>query len=266
METQEQDAESPKPPSGNPPIKSGISKKPTQTLPSERLSFSKWKEIIQAYVVAAESNGGSVDNDEASKVVKMAPTSIVVTNAFFVDVGILSRSAGTGRFEVANEAKEYVQAIQWDSETAGQKLKPLFAKQWFSNSLLPLLKLRNYSMDEACTVLAEAAGGISKDYLPNLQRIVHFLDFVGLCKLEGNVLSAVNGGVLPEKPADKPAKTADEELPEDMISESFFLDKARTRKVTVTGPRDLSDQEISRISRWLKIIHFIEDDGSSQSQ
>ncbi len=248
-----------------PPVKSAISRKPTQTLPSDRLGLQRWKDIIKAYVVSVESHGGPVDNKEAAKVLAMSDSSIVVTNAFFCDVGIIIRTS-SGRLDVSQEAKNYVQALSWNSDVAGHKLKSLFVDKWFSKALLPLLRIRSYSMEEACGVIAEAAGGVGPEYKASLQRIIHFLDFVGLCKLEGDTVSEIVGGppgkedepagVKPGGDPHVPPADPDKVIPDD--APYLFLDRDRTRKVVLIGPHDLDQKDVERIYQWMKMTYFID--------
>ena len=148
---------------------SKVSKKPTETLPSDRTTSEKMVDSIRAFVAASESVGGPVNNKQAGEVIGMSENTIVVTNAFFCDVGILNRVA-SGKFEVSQAARDYAQALEWKNEDAGEKLKPLFAEKWFSKTLLPRLRFKEMSMDAAISALAQASGS-PISYKADIERV-----------------------------------------------------------------------------------------------
>jgi len=254
---------------GSPPPSSPSPGKraPSETVPTERLSFSKQLECIQAFGAAQEAAGGPVDNKAAGSIIGISKNSVVYTNPFFTDIGLLTRVGG-GKFDVAHPVHSYQQALGWNDANAGHKLRPLFEDKWFTQVLLPRLKMRSYSLSEACAVLAEAAGGASKHYLPNLERIIYYLDLVGLCKVEGDKVSAVMLGGEDKKPDQEEKKEppipetketpvdASRVIPDD--APFMFLDRERKRKVTLMSPDSLTQVEVDKIKLWLELVVHVE--------
>lgn len=258
------DSESPA--SEEEPINSPTSKgvKPSEVLPSDRLALDKHFESITAFVAASESVGGAVTNKQAADVLGIAEASIVVVNSFFTEVGILTR-VGAGKFEVSSYAAEYARAVQWGREDAGHKLRPLFENRWFAKTLLPRLRMRPLVIDDAVAALAEACRG-TKEYRISLERLLQYMSFVGLCRIDGNTVypSAENARKPDEderkQPPPPPALLEPQGpiIPED--APFMFLDRKRERKVTLIAPDSLSLAEVNKIKAWLELVLFVEDE------
>src|SRR5215472_3750446 len=110
---------------------------PTKTLPSDRLAFEKQAATLRAFAVVYEANGNKpVGNDEAGKIINMSGNTVVVTNGFFTDMRLLLRPKDSTAFIPSPETQAYYKAFEWDAKTAGEKLKPVFEKAWFSEALV----------------------------------------------------------------------------------------------------------------------------------
>lgn len=128
------------------------------------MAFEKQIGALRAYLVAYQTNGGRpVRNEDAGSIIDMAAMTIVVTNAFFVESGLLIRQKEDQGFIPTPEALAYHKAWEWNPETARHKLGELFERTWFSEALIPRLKMRPHEERDAKTVLAEACGA-SKEY------------------------------------------------------------------------------------------------------
>ncbi len=117
--------------------------------------------VAAAFAAVSESKDGkAVTNDEAGAVVqptKMAGTTIGMTNAFFCAIGLLTRQ-DNGSFSVAPEVMAFFRAQHGLSpESAPEKLRPRFEKQWFFEALGPRLKLGAQEIETVIKVLGEAS-------------------------------------------------------------------------------------------------------------
>ena len=243
--------------------------KPTQTLPSDRVTVEKQLEVLRGFVAASDAEGRPVTNDEAGKVVGMAGATTVVTNPFFTDTGLLIRMDG-GAFSVGQAARDYQAAYQWDMVKAGRKLAPAFADKWFSKVLIPRLKMRAFPRGEAVGFLAEAAKA-GPEYRPRLEMIIDFLNAAGIVSAdagevrlgaldaEENTDSRNGGGRLlpPPPPADPPPPK--NEIPTD--APFIYLDSKRTKRVViVSDATELTMPEWKRLKAWFELQFFKPDE------
>lgn len=236
--------------------------KPTQTLPSDRVTVEKQLEVLRGFVAASDAEGRPVTNDEAGKVVGMAGATTVVTNPFFTDTGLLVRADG-GAFNVGQAARDYQAAYQWDIVKAGRKLSPAFTDKWFYKVLIPRLKMRAFPRAEAVSFLAEAAKA-SPEYRPRLEMIIDFLNAAGIVSADG---AEVRLGALdaegdtrgktpppPPPPIDPPTHPKNE-IPID--APFIYLDPQKTKRVViVTDSNELTPTEWKRLHAWFKLQFF----------
>jgi hypothetical protein len=239
----------------------------SKVLPSDRLTLDRQVEALKAYAAVYEANGANpVTNAQAGEVAKMAANTIVVTNAFFTDIGLLTRVEGA--FAVAPEAVAFLTAFSGISpETASEKLKPLFEKQWFMQLLAPRLRLGPMDISAVHRILGEAASA-GKEHIPRLDLLIDFLCFVGLTKREGNQLyagaapsigSTLNpaGIVLP--PVIPPvAHQLDEEVA-GLEKYTLTLDASKKRKIVIYSPPEVTGTELKRIQQWLSFQLLVTD-------
>lgn len=249
----------------NTPSRGG--KRPNKILPSPRLMVSKQLDVVRAFVNASQAaDGAPVSNDDAATLVNMSKLTTVVSHPFLCDVGLLIRKGGL--FEVSPTAKAYQQAYEWNPETAGQKLAPAFTDKWFARSLLPRLKMRDLSKQEAVQALAEAAGA-TKDYEENVAMLLEFMDISGIIKIEGNMVQS-RGGVSysSESTSSTPGASGTNPTPAAPPAQEgdiCYLNKDRSRFVTVIAPLDISASEIARLKGWLDLMYFVAADDSGSN-
>jgi hypothetical protein len=159
------------------PLRSRLKK----TLPTDRLSVPKQLDILRAYGASFESTGAPVTNDAVAEIVELAPTTVSLSNAFLVDVGLIQR--GDAGYTPSPEVVAFCHAFGWDEEKASHKLAPLLIKTWFAQALIPKLKFRPLKSDEALRILAEVSSA-DKDYTAQLQMLLGFLDLTGIVVCE----------------------------------------------------------------------------------
>ncbi|MEY2501564.1 MAG: hypothetical protein QOI07_1898 [Verrucomicrobiota bacterium] len=238
----------------------------TKVLPSDRLTLDRQVEALKAYAAVYEANGGNpVTNAQAGEVAKMSANTIVVTNAFFTDIGLLTRLEGA--FAVAPEAVAFLTAFSGISpETASEKLKPLFEKQWFMQLLAPRLRLGPMDISAVHRVLGEASSA-GKEHIPRLELLIDFLCFVGLTKREGNQLFAgagspvgmnlnLGGGVPPVIP---PVPPKPDEDVAGLEKYTLTLDASKKRKIVIYSPPEVTATELKRIQQWLSFQLLVTD-------
>jgi hypothetical protein len=168
----------------------------TKVLPSDRLTFDRQTIALKAFVAEYEANGGKpVSNEKAGQICKMAAATIVVTNAFFTDTGLLIRSEEG--FAPSAEAVSYLKAVHGLSpESAPEKLRPLFEKQWFSQAVIPRLQLGPKDQSDVIKILGEESSA-GKEHIPRLNILIEFMAFVGVIKKDGNQISLPSGTTPP---------------------------------------------------------------------
>lgn len=241
----------------------GSSKRPDKTLPTPRLKVSQQLDILRAFVVACETEGAAVTNDQVGRIIKMSGTTVVLSNPFLCEIGLLRRIS-SGTFDVSDIAKAYKIAHDWKADTAGLKLAPALEDKWFAKALIPRLKMREWSKLECAQVLAEAAGA-TKEYETNVLRLLEFMDAAKLIDITGDAVklgeaagtsqAGASGAI--EKEKTPPPTPLQAEAPEGDIC---FLDRKRTRKVIVHAPLDISNDEVDRLKAWIDLMYFVKDD------
>lgn len=254
--------------------------KPTQVLPSDRLTTDKQLEALRGFVVACDAEGGAaVTNEQVGKIIAMSGQTVVVINAFFTDVGLLVR-ADSGKFTPGQAARDYQQAYDWDQNTAGTKLAPAFRDTWFAKALLPRLKMRSLTKTEAMAVLAEACKA-TPEYQWRLGMILEFLNAAGLLALAGDEVKAASGTSTVSTPSDPgtlggggdeppkpPPLSTDEVIPQN--APFLYIDPEKKKKVILIAPDSaVTKKQFDRIKAWFDLQFFIEDekgDGSAPNR
>lgn len=254
------------------PFRNPRKSKPTQVLPSDRVSCDKQLEALRAFCAAYDAKAEPVTNDEAGKIINMSGQTIVVTNAFFVDLGLLVRT--DGKFSPGAAALDYQRAYVWDANTAGVKLDQAVRETWFSKALVPRLQMRPHTKGEAIAVLAEACKA-SPEYQSRLAVLLDFANAAGVVSLAGD---EVRIGSLSGPPADAPAPPRNEggggggddgkhppsphgmTIPAD--APFIYVDPAKTKKVILIAPSSsVTQKEFDRIKTWFELQFFVEEAG-----
>jgi hypothetical protein len=184
--------------------------KPIKMLPSTRISVPKQLDILRAYAAASSKGAKPATTEEAAEIVRMAPTTVIMANAFLCSVGLLKRS-GTGSYLPSTEVVDFLGAWDWDQKTASYKLAPCLRRTWFAEALLPRISYGAIDEKDAVTVLAEAAKA-APDKEKELRALIEFL-------IAGGVVSGEAGQVkLPKSvavdSAPQPQRTEEERPPD----------------------------------------------------
>lgn len=159
--------------------------RPTKTLPTERIQFSKLLDILRGYAAASGPGGKPVIVKEVADIVKMVESTVSISNAFFTDTGLIIRTA-SGLLP-SQDVLNYHLAYNWNPETAAHKLAPTLRATWFGQKLITRLGFKRLNESEAIQVLAEEANA-SKDYQKNVVLLIDFLEKSGIVLRENGVL------------------------------------------------------------------------------
>src|SRR5579864_4146250 len=154
------------------PVSVDDSKKsrPTRTLPTERINVSKQLDILRAYAAASANATRPATINEVAEIVKMAPTTVSIANAFLSSVALLQRT-DSGSYIPSAEVINFLRAYEWNPETASHKLAQPLRDSWFGQALVPRITYGPIEEDAAISVLAEAAAA-GPDYRKNLAAII----------------------------------------------------------------------------------------------
>jgi len=66
------------------------------------------------------------------------------SNGFSTDVRLLLRQKYGPALIASPQTLVYYKPFEWDPKAAGEKLRSVFEKSWFSEALVPRLKFRPY--------------------------------------------------------------------------------------------------------------------------
>ena len=157
--------------------------KPIKVLPTDRLNAEKQFGVIRGYVAASGPERKAVANKEVGAIVQIHENTVSICNPFLQDNGLLVKEGQKNR--PSEEAADYAQAYEWDTDKAAHQLAPVFRRAWFGAALIPKLMFRALTKDEAITFLANEAKA-PKEYKPNLEMILEYLKTAGVINMEGS--------------------------------------------------------------------------------
>lgn len=162
--------------------------KPTRTLPTDRITVAKQLDILRAYGAATANGSRAATVGEVAEIVKMASATIQMAHAFLSSINLIFRT-GTGAYSVCPEVLNFVNAYEWDKETASHRLGPVLRAAWFGQALLSRITFGPIDEKTAIGVLAEACSA-PPEYEDELRRILEFM-------AAGGLLVRENGQVRP---------------------------------------------------------------------
>jgi len=184
-------------------------KKSGNVLPTGRMASATQLQVLRAYAAACGSDARAVPTAEIGRIADLKPDTVALTHPFFVSIGLLERTdAGMVPCE---EVLSLTLAYEWNPETGGHRLAPVFQDAWFSQLLLPKLQLGPRSENEVIADLAEAAG-VGKESRAQVRTLLDFLESSGLIRREDGMVRANrpsderNGKSKPASVEDAPAQ------------------------------------------------------------
>lgn len=181
---------------------------PTKTLPTDRINVSKQLDILRAYAAASSNGTRPAAVNEAAEIVKMAPTTVSIANAFLSSVGLIQRT-DAGSYMPSAEVLSFLRAYEWNPETASHKLGPSLKDAWFATIILPRISFGPMDEEQAIGLLADASNA-GPDYKKQLREILEFMAYAGLIVREAGQVRAAKNVAAPEVPIG-PAKQPETE-------------------------------------------------------
>lgn len=157
---------------------------PTESLPTDRISFKRQLELLRAHAAASEGGTKTVKNADVAGMVKLNASTVSLANPFFEKTGLLERI--NGGYLPSAEVLSYLRAYEWDPETAAHKLGPVIQVAWFGTVLLKKLAFRPMEVKEAVQELADASSsGSTKKRKNQLGVLLEYLEVAGLIERDG---------------------------------------------------------------------------------
>lgn len=155
--------------------------KPCRALPTNRIAFPKQLDILRAFGAASEPDGRPVNNGDVASIVGLTAGTVSIINGFFLDLQLLQRT-GDGICP-SSEVLEYNRTSAWNAETAPQQLAPAIARSWFAQALMPKLRFKAISEEEAIQTLASAATA-GPEYRSQIETLLDYLRVCGIVARE----------------------------------------------------------------------------------
>lgn len=184
-----------------------VSGAPTKRLPTPRIAFQRQLDLLRAYAASSPSGQTPATNEDVSGIVGLTKDTISLANAFFADVGFLTRSEGG--YVPSEEVRAFARVHPWKGDEAATELAPKLRDAWFGRALLPRLSYSPMSEADALAELAKAAHA-GPNYRPQLETVLDYLAAARLVRREGGLVHGVSHGTpTPEsKPEQPPAAPA----------------------------------------------------------
>jgi hypothetical protein len=202
---------------GQPPTggaQRSLKQRAEKSLPTDRLSFDKQVEVLRS--IARFSGGGKrpVTAEDLSASIGLRGNTGGLSNKFFLDCGWVER-VGRGSYAATDDLLEYHRHLNVDEEDAAgaraRLIGPVKAS-WFWQVVGPLVEGGAVREKMALHALSKEAGAF--DHTSQLQLILSWLEWLGLIKRDGELLSAGSGGSMESHPtqadlvSDAPASQA----------------------------------------------------------
>jgi len=225
--------------------------KPGRSIPTSRGSFKTQRSILKGYGAAAKASGGLVKLDDVADACGLSRDTVSVCNEFFKDTGLLHRQGR--RFKPSPEVLEFVQACQWNEDTAGHKFADLMRVTWFGQAVLPRLTVRSLPRSELVDALALEAGASIK-HKPQVAMLLDYLEFSGLIRQNGDLVELAHPGnpdadPPPSLPTLPPPQT--QEDPEGL--ENFSIQLPGHLAATLSIPKSLSEEDWQMLSGMIDL-------------
>lgn len=170
----------------------------SKSLPTDRITFNRQLEVLKAWASSSVPQGKTVTNAEAAKLIDLNPSTISLANPFFSSVNLLSEN--DNGYVPAPEVFAYLRALEWNPDTAAQKLQQLFLDSWFWQKLHPTLRFKPVSEESALAMLADESNA-SPEHKPRLKLLLEYLITVGLIQRDGEMLKLVRENASASEPA-----------------------------------------------------------------
>jgi hypothetical protein len=174
--------------------------KPLKPLPPDRLVFNKQIDCLRGYAAKSGQEGKAVRLADVAEIVKMHQNTVTLVNPFFSALGLIQKGE-SGGYIPAPEVLSYARTLEFNPQTAGQKLAPIISTSWFAQELMPKLAFRSMDEQEAMGDLGSVAG-VGQESRSQLKVLLDYLELAGLIQRDGTRITKVStqsGASEPQK-------------------------------------------------------------------
>lgn len=209
------------------------------------MAKEKQLEVLRAYAAACGDSPRAVANPEVASIIGLKADTVSMVNGFFASLELLTKT--DSGYVPSEEVFNYAKAYQWNQETAFWRTSPKFAKSWFAEAILPKLRFKSLTVDEAIGMIGQVAG-VGPDVKRELELALWFLEQSGVVERE-------NGTVKIGKTQSPDEEKKDEEKP-DANGAAVQKEKPRvasSNKTNKVGAIRLNVEinvEMEEIAKW----------------
>ena len=221
-----------------------LNRKPNaKVLPTWRMAPSKQLEVLRAYAAACGDAPRGVSNPEVASIVGLKADTVSLVNGFFTSMGLLTK--GDSGCTPADEVLNYGRAFKWNQETAFHQTASKFAATWFGEALIPKLRFKPVSVDEAIGIMGQA-GAVGPESKRELEMALWYLEQSGVIERENGTIRLGKTEVSDEKP-DTKTQLASASIVETQVRTFAPSDnKNRTGAIRLNVEIDVDTEEIAK--------------------
>ncbi len=160
----------------------------SHALPTDRVSFAKQFEILRGYAALASQGTGAPTNPAVANLVQLNRSTTLLVHPFFTDVGLLTKS-GDGYAPVA-EVLSYGKAYAWNTDTAAERLHPVFRRCWAAQALVPHATMNPVDETRAIQILGEACNATPGKHDNQIKSLLAYLVSTNVLRRDGDFYRA----------------------------------------------------------------------------
>lgn len=224
----------------------------TKTLPTDRIAFDKQLQIARAFAALYASTQQAVTNEQVGAQLSpaMKGSTVGQTNAFFVDVGLISRDGGS--FIPHPGLLKYNEISAWDETEAKKHIAEIFEPTWFHKLLAPRLQLNAQSISACLGALASECGA-TQEQEDKLKLLPQFLQAAGLVRIDGDTVYFARQSKPKPQGQDHGHHDEQQHARNPSGNVDFSLPLPGGKMVRINAPFDLTPSEIGRIKQWIDV-------------
>jgi hypothetical protein len=210
------------------------------------MASTKQLEVLRAYAAVCGDAPRGVTNPEVASIVGLKADTISVANGFFASVGLLTKDESG--YVPSAEIMSYANAFQWDQERAFHKTASKFAESWFAQAILPKLRFKAISNEEAVGSIGQAIG-VGPEAKREIELALWFLEQAGVIERENGTVrlgKTEESSDHEEKEAKSQAAAAAAAAEERARGTSPQGNKNRTGAIRLNVEIDVETEEIAK--------------------
>jgi hypothetical protein len=156
--------------------------RPNKVVPTDRMSFEVQVKALNTICTASRGGTDPVDANRMAALMRISPATSPLNNAFFVDVGLLTKS-GRGGYLPTDIALRFQQKFSFDPKAAPAILASAFETSWFYDAVIEAVTIGNTTREQMVQTLASVAG-TDASYAVQYGMCIEWLEYVGLIAIE----------------------------------------------------------------------------------